>query len=403
MARVPLISVEDALARIIQAVAPTHSEDVSLARAHGRVLAADLSALRTQPPFPASAMDGYAVRHSDLGDDAKLLLVGEAAAGHPYNGVLNHGEAVRIFTGGVVPDGADTILIQEDAERLDGHLIRARQVPVFGAYVRPAGQDFAEGQCLVERGTLLGPNHISLCASGNYATVPVHRAPRVGILATGDELVPPGDDLKPGQIIASNSFGIAALCEDHGAQAVDFGIARDEPDDLKRLLRAMRDADCDVILTLGGASVGDHDIVQPVLKMLGMLPDFWKIAMRPGKPLMFGQWDGIAVVGLPGNPVSAQVCAHVFVLPVIRAMTGRDPIVRSRKAVLSHDIGRNGDRQHYMRAVLSQAEGTLPAVSVHANQDSSLLTILAHSNALVLRPAHDPERNAGSEVDVMML
>lgn len=393
------ISVSQALEHLMRDLPVMGAQQVPLHEAAGRVLANDIVALRTQPPFAASAMDGYAVRHADCG--GPIHIIGEAAAGHPFKDSVGVGQAVRIFTGAVVPDGADTILIQEDASR-EADTLSATEIPKPGAYVRPAGLDFCEGDVLLHAGTLLDGGHIALAASGNHATLPVVRRPRIGILATGDELRLPGSTLAPGQIIASNSYGAGAVLASYGGEIIDLGIAADTKKALNEKLDAALAARCDVIITLGGASVGDHDLVKPVFEARGMTLDFWKIAMRPGKPLMSGRFGDVVMIGLPGNPVSSLVCAHVFCAPVVAALAGRHHGVRQELALLTAPIGTNGPRAHYMRAIAKRGDKALE-VEIFDNQDSSVMSLFAKANCLVIRPPHDRGRAAGEPVTIQWI
>lgn len=393
------LSVEQALERLLAGLNTLPSEDVALHDAAGRMLAEDIVARRTQPPFAASAMDGYAIRHADCSHP--MTIVGEAAAGHPFDGTVGPAQAVRIFTGAVVPDGADTILIQEDAKR-DGDALSALDTPKPGAYVRAAGLDFCEGDVLVKAGTVLDGGHLGLAASGNHAAVACVRRPKVGLLATGDELRLPGEALAPGQIISSNSYGVAAVLRECGAEPVDLGIAHDTEDALNTKLDDAIAHGCDVLITLGGASVGDHDLVKPVFEARGMVLDFWKIAMRPGKPLMSGTFNDMMIIGLPGNPVSSMVCAHVFCAPVIAKLAGRPFAHHRGSAKLQTALPENGPRAHYMRAKTEQDADGL-AVAAFNNQDSSMLSLFAKADCLIVRPAHAPACPAGTNVDIIWL
>lgn len=369
-----MISVDEARARLFAAAPLMPPEAARLAEAAGRTLAGPLVAARTQPPFDASAMDGYAVRAADL--PGPLTVIGEAAAGRRFDGALSPGEAVRIFTGAPVPEGADTILIQEDAER-DGGRLCARHSPPEGEYVRRRGLDFASGDVLLAEGTVLAPRHLALAGAAGHATLTVRRRPRVALLATGDELVPPGAATGPDQIVASVTPALAALAQSVGAEARDFGIA---PDDLDALREAISTAIAwaDVVVTLGGASVGEHDLVRPALGQLGLSPDFWKVAVRPGKPLMFVA-DPL-VLGLPGNPVSSLVCAHLFLLPLLRQMQGGEPGPPVHEAPLAAPLPANGPRQDHLRGLLTE-EG----LTAFPTQDSSMLRPLAEGNVLIVR------------------
>ncbi|QFT62837.1 gephyrin-like molybdotransferase Glp [Roseivivax sp. THAF30] len=386
-----MISVAAALEALFELTPRLAAEAVSLREAAGRVLTQDVVATRDQPPFPASAMDGYATAEGESG--TVLRVVGEAAAGHRFARALFAGEAVRIFTGAPVPDGADRVVIQEDVER-DGDEIRITETTPPGSHIRPSGTDFLAGARLTAP-RRLSPSDIALLASMNAAAPVVARKPRVAIIATGDELVSPGEMPGPDQIIASNTYGLAALFEAEGAEVRLLPIARDTRAALGAVLDLVGDAD--LVITVGGASVGDHDLVASVSGEAGLERAFYKVAMRPGKPLMAGRLGAAMMIGLPGNPVSAMVCGHVFVAPVLRAMQGLPAAPAPRITLpISEAIEANGPREHYMRAKIS-ADG----VRVLERQDSSLLSVLSQADALVIRPPHDPARNAGSEVDVL--
>ena len=395
------LSVAEALARILSGVDTLGSERVGIAQAHGRVLAEPLAASHTQPPFDASAMDGYAVRAADIAEiPARLRVVGESAAGRGFRGSVGEREAVRIFTGAPVPTGANAIVIQENTTR-DGDVVAVGPGEMDPGYIRKRGFDFTQGQTLLEADRVLNAREIMLAASMGHGEVSVRRRPRVALLATGDELVLPGTPPGPDQIVCSNPFGISAMVSGAGGDAVFAGIARDTRESLGSMLDSVSDAD--IVVTIGGASVGDHDLVGPVLTSRGMKLDFWKIAMRPGKPLMFGKLAGQRVMGLPGNPVSSMICARVFLVPLIRRMLGLpDPGFACRRATLTHDLPANGPRQHYARAVLETREGQ-DVVSPVSSQDSSLIAALARSNALIVQAPHAPKSATGTAVDVMML
>ena len=390
-----MISVAEALAALFALVRPLEVEEVPLARAHGRVLAREVIARRTQPPFAASAMDGYAVAADAARPGARFRVIGESAAGHRFDGGVGKGEAVRIFTGAPLPQGTDRVVIQEDVDR-DGDTITLHDDLDDSRHVRPAGADFSAGFALTAP-RLLGPNDIALLASMNIATVPVTRQPVVAIIATGDELVQPGEDPGPDQIIASNAHGLAALLAQHGAIPRLLPIARDTRDSLALAFRLA--AGADLIVTIGGASVGDHDLVAAAAEGAGMDRAFYKVAMRPGKPLMAGRIGTAAMIGLPGNPVSAMVCGHVFLLPVVRAMLGLAKAEPPRRtAVLTNALPANGPRAHYMRASLTGDQ-----VTVFDRQDSALLTVLAQANALAVRPPADGPRLPGDRIEVILL
>lgn len=390
-----MISVDEALSRLLDLVTLMPTEAVPLVAANGRVLAEDIVAQRTQPPFDASAMDGYAVIGAEVEPAAMFRVIGEAAAGARFAGRVGPGEAVRIFTGAPVPEGADAVVIQEDVSR-SGDLITLQPELGKGANIRAAGGDFFEGARLPAP-RVVGPNDLALAAAMNVPELTVRRKPRVALIATGNELVMPGEVPGPDQIIASNAFGLKALLDNAGADTQLLPIARDTSASLKTVFGLTEGAD--LILTIGGASVGDHDLVAPVAGELGMTPTFYKVAMRPGKPLMAGKLNGAAMIGLPGNPVSAMVCGHIFVLPTLRAMLGLpDAHSGGKTAPLAQPIGANGPRQHYMRARLD-GEG----LQVFDRQDSALLSILSAANALVIRPPHDPARDAGDRVTYLPL
>ena len=390
-----MISVEAALAQLLSLVRPLDVEDVPLRHAAGRVLARDVAATRTQPPFAASSMDGYALRRAEVEPDAMFKVVGEAAAGHRFEGALRAGQAVRIFTGAPVPEGADFVVIQEDVTRR-GNLITLGHRIGSKDNIRPAGGDFEVGQTL-HAPLRLRPADIALLAAMNIADVPVTRRPRVAILATGDELVQPGEVPGPDQIIASNSYGLAAMLEGLGAQVHMLPIARDTAASLKQAFSLAKGSD--LIITIGGASVGDHDLVAPVAAEIGMEQAFYKVAMRPGKPLMAGRLGDAAMIGLPGNPVSAMVCGTVFVAPVVCKMLGLgEQATPMRQAPLARALPANGPRAHYMRARITDG-----ALHPDDRQDSSLLSVLASADALLVRPVDDPARRPGDMVNYIVI
>lgn len=393
-----MISVEEALARLLALATPLNTETIPLRHAFGRHMATAAMALRDQPPFAASAMDGYALAgHPTPG--AEFAVVGAAGAGHAFSGRIAAGQALRIFTGAPVPHGATRVVIQEDVIR-DGDTIVIREGADTATHIRPAGQDFTAGSTLPPR--RLAPHDLALLAAMNVAKVTVARRPVVAIIPTGDELVMPGETPAPDQIIASNSFAIAALAENEGAEVRMLPIARDTVPALTTVLGLT--AGADVVVTIGGASVGDHDLVARVAGNLGFAPAFWKIAMRPGKPLMAGRFGpesiGGLLLGLPGNPVSAIVCAHLFLLPLLRALQGGDAAHPIRRAALGASVDANGPRTHYMRA---SATGTPAVITPFDRQDSSLLSILTAANALLIRPLGDGPRAAGAMVDYLPL
>lgn len=397
-----MLSVEEARARILSAFRPVAAEQVSVAEAFGRVLAEELSARVTQPPVAVSAMDGYAVRAAEVArPPVKLRTIGEAPAGEAFEGTVGPDEAVRIFTGGPVPKGADAVVIQEDTEA-DGKWVTVRVAVPVGHYIRPAGLDFSQGDVCVKAGRVLTARDVGLAAAMNIPWLSVHRKPRVAILATGDEIVMPGEPLGPNHIVSSNGLALAALVEASGGLAVNLGIARDNEASLKRMAAGAQGAD--VLVMSGGASVGEHDLVRRVLGEEGLELDFWRIAMRPGKPLMFGRLKGTPVLGLPGNPVSSLVCGLVFLRPALEVMLG---VVAGERpaatALLARDLGANDDRQDYLRATLSYDEAGSPVATPFAKQDSSMLSRLAASDCLVIRPPFAPPAKAGDRVTVIPL
>lgn len=384
-----MISVEEALGHVFDLIAPLDAETVPLLDAHNRTLARPVRAARNQPPFRASAMDGYAVRSGR----ETYRVVGEAAAGHAFSGTLSApDEAVRIFTGAPVPDACDRIVIQEDVERKDQHIV-LRPNADKNQYIREIGADFKVGDEVSRR--KLSPSDIALLAAMNIAEVEVVRRPRIALVATGDELVMPGEHPSTDQIVASNCFGLHAMLTQEGAEVRLLPIARDTVASLTQVLTLAGDAD--LVVTIGGASVGDHDLVAQAAETMGLVRAFYKVAMRPGKPLMAGRLGASALVGLPGNPVSAMVCGHIFLVPAVRAFLGlgKQPLAR-QNATLAAPLASNGPREHYMRALRSDDE-----VRAAERQDSALLSVLANANALIVRPPHDPPKAVGDTVEVI--
>lgn len=396
-----MLSVDEARARILAHLRPAATEVLSLSESWGRVLAAPVMARLTQPPADMSAMDGYALRAVDGAVGEPIVVVGQAPAGRPFAGRVAAGQAVRLFTGSVVPEGADAVLAQEDVDR-DGDRIIVRETALAGRHIRRAGQDFAAGDVLALDGTRLGARLIGLIAAGNHPWVPVHRRPRIGILATGDEIALPGEPLSTGGIVSSNAHALAALIRVAGGAPMLLPIARDDP----AAIAAVADqvAGIDLLVTTGGASVGDFDLVQASLSTRGFELDFWRIAMRPGKPLLFGRLGGIPVLGLPGNPVSAFVCAVLFLMPALARLAGLDdatvPVTYAR---LGCAVPANDHRADHLRASLASDGAGGWIASPFARQDSSLLRLLASAGCLVVRPSHAPALTVNEMVPVIRL
>lgn len=394
-----LLPVAQAVARLLSGVDPLPAETVPLEMGLGRVLASDLAARLTQPPFPASAMDGYAVRSVEARKGAALRIVGTSRAGERFAGAVGPGEAVRIFTGAPVPPGADSILIQEDAER-DGDRISVLEDVEAGRFIRPAGLDFRTGDKLLAQNRLLDSTALALAAAMGHSALPVRLQPRVAILANGDELVPPGTEPGPDQIISSNGIGLAAFVRELGGDPIELGIAADRREEIGVFVD--RAIGADILVVIGGASVGEHDLVQAALVQKGMALDFWKIAMRPGKPLMVGRMGPMRVLGLPGNPVSALVCGQIFLKPLIRAMLGLPTGPTMTTARLGAPMAENDERQDYVRARLRIVAGDR-LVMPFTVQDSSMLATMADADALIVRPINAPPAAAGESVPVLLL
>lgn len=398
-----MISVDDALEKILADINPVDTETVAINDADGRVLAEDIVARRTQPPTAVSAMDGYAVKISEnaANGPARFRVVGEAPAGGAYEDKVSEGEAVRIFTGGPLPVGTDSIIIQEDV-KTQGRDIEIDTLPPRGTYVRPAGLDFSKGDIGIKAGKRLTSRDIGLAAAMDHPWILVRRKPRIALLATGDELVRPGEPVGDNQIISSNSLLVGAMVKASGGEAIDLGIARDNEDSLRAMASSIHSAD--MLVTLGGASVGDHDLVQSVLGKEGLEIDFWRIAMRPGKPLMFGKIKDIPMLGMPGNPVSSMVCSYIFLIPALARLCGlprTKPAVL--KGVLATDLGENDQRQDYLRARITKNNTDLPEVAAFGKQDSSMLSSLAGSDCFIVRAPFDEARRKGDVVDILKL
>jgi molybdopterin molybdotransferase len=401
---VALMSVAEALARVLEHAEPLPSESAPLADAHGRVLAADVAALRAQPPADVSAMDGYAVRATDVASTpVRLHLIGEVAAGHPFDGTVAPEQAARIFTGGVVPAGADTIVIQENTTR-EGDTVVVKTGSPAGRHIRVAGLDFAVGQVLLAKSRRLSDRDLALAAAMNHPSVPVHRRPKVAVLATGDELVMPGEKPGPGEIVYSNGYATVALARREGCETIDLGIVPDRLDETAAAVRRARDGGADILVTSGGASVGDYDLVQKALAAEGLSLSFWKVALRPGRPMMHGRLGAMHVLGLPGNPVSSYVCGFLFLLPLMRRLAGRsDCEPKIETALLGCDLPENDERADYLRARLQTSTDGLPVATPFRIQDSSMLVPLAEAGCLLIREPFAPPAQAGSRCAILKL
>jgi molybdopterin molybdotransferase len=390
-----LLSVAEALERVLEHAAPLPAEEIPLSQAAGLVLSYPVKARRTQPPADVSAMDGYAVRASDVANPpVKLKVIGEVAAGRPFAHPVGPGETARIFTGGVIPQGADAVVIQEHAKP-DGDAVTVEKSSPKGRHIRVQGLDFKAGDVLLKAGHRLTPRDLALAAGMNHPFVPVHRRPKIALFATGDELVPPGCEPAAGQIVSSNNFALEALARSEGADVTDLGIVADRLDDTVDAIRAARDGGADILVTSGGASVGDYDLVQKAFTAEGMKLSFWRLALRPGRPLMYGRLGGMHVLGVPGNPVSAFVCAFLFLVPLIRRLSGRTDLERPiEPARLGVDLPENDERADYLRATLTNGPQGLVATPFPI-QDSSMMAPLAKADCLMVREPYDPAARIG--------
>jgi molybdopterin molybdotransferase len=390
-----LLSVAEALQRVLDHAVPLPAAEVRLADAAGLVLAYPLTARRTQPPADVSAMDGYAVRAADIANaPARLKVIGEVAAGRPFAQTLGAGEAARIFTGGVMPQGADAIVIQENTRR-DGDVVEIEKASPKGRHIRVKGLDFAAGNELFPAGHRLTARDLALAAGMNHPLVPVHRRPKVVLFATGDELVAAGSKPAPGQIVSSNNYAIGALARAEGAIVEDFGIVGDRLDDTIAAVRRARDSGADILVTSGGASVGDYDLVQKAFTSEGMALAFWRLALRPGRPLMNGRLGGMHVLGVPGNPVSAFVCSFLFLVPLIRRLAGRSDLNHeTESAKLGVELSENDERADYLRATLARGPDGLVATPFPV-QDSSMMLPLAKADCLIIREPYEPAAKIG--------
>jgi molybdopterin molybdotransferase len=400
---VALLSVAEALERVLANAEPLPPEETPLADADGRVLAFGLKALRTQPPADVSAMDGYAVRAGDVASaPARLKVIGEVAAGRPFAAVIGAGEAARIFTGGVVPAGADAVVVQEVTQR-QGDYVEIQKSTDKGRNVRPQGLDFRAGDTLFAKGHRLTARDLQLAAGMNHPLVPLHRRPKVALFATGDELVPPGSEPGPGQIVYSNGFALTAIAREEGAEVIDLGVVGDKLDATIAAIRDARERGADILVTTGGASVGEYDFVNRAFAAEGAALSFWKIAMRPGRPLMHGRLGAMHMLGLPGNPVSSFVCAFLFLVPLIRRLCGRaDLVAPTEIAALGCDLQANDERADYLRSALTQGPQG-PVATPFPVQDSSMMAPLARADCLLIREAHAPPAKTGSRCEIVRL
>ncbi|HET7803217.1 MAG TPA: gephyrin-like molybdotransferase Glp [Pseudolabrys sp.] len=398
-----LMPVAEALRLVLSDAKPLPAEVVALDQAAGRVLTEDVAALRTQPPAAVSAMDGYAVRASDVATaPAVLKVIGEIAAGHPFVGQVAAGQAARIFTGGVIPSGSDTVVIQELTSR-EGDVVTIQKATSKGRNVRGQGIDFAQGEVLLRKGRRLSDRDVMLAAAMNHPHLSVHRKPKVAVLGTGDELVPPGSAPKSGEIVYSNGFALAALARAEGAEVHDLGIANDRVDAIAQAIKRAREWSADILVTSGGVSVGEHDLVQKALAAEGLDLSFWRVALRPGRPMMHGRLGAMQVLGVPGNPVSSYVCAFLFLVPLIRRLCGLDDVEpRPEQARLGRDLPANDERADYLRATLAPGPDGPVATPLPA-QDSSLMAPLAKADCLVIRNPGAPAASAGSDCVILKL
>jgi molybdopterin molybdotransferase len=398
-----LMPVAEALQRVLADAKALPAETVLLVDALGRVLTEDMAALRTQPPAAVSAMDGYAVQGSDVAHaPVTLKLIGEVAAGHPFEGSVGPGEAARIFTGGVLPEGSDTVVIQELATS-DGNTVTIQKSAAKRRNVRAQGIDFAKGQLLLRKGTQLSDRDLMLAAAMNHPRLSVHRQPKVAVLGTGDELVQPGSKPNPGEIVYSNGFALTALARSEGGTVLDLGIARDRIEDITAGVGRAREWGADVLVTTGGASVGEHDLVRRALASEGLDLSFWRVALRPGRPMMHGRLGGMQVLGLPGNPVSSYVCAYLFLVPLLRRLAGRHDFEHTpARARLGRDLPLNDERADYLRATLEDGPDG-PVATPLPDQDSSLMAPLAKAGCLLIREPRAPAASAGSDCVILKL
>jgi molybdopterin molybdotransferase len=401
---VGLMPVAEALSRVLVDARPLPAEPAALMDTRGRVLSSDIVALRSQPPADVSAMDGYAVRAADVATaPARLEVIGEVAAGHPFARTVGAGEAVRIFTGGLLPAGADTVVIQENTT-VEGRSVLVSIAADRGKHVRVEGLDFKRGAVLLTKGRRLSDRDLALAAAMNHPRLPVHRRPKLAFFASGDELVMPGSELAAGEIVHSNAYAILAMARREGCELIDLGIVPDRLDATAEAVRHAGERRADILVTSGGASVGDYDLVHKALASEGLALSFWKVAMRPGRPMLHGRLDQMHVLGLPGNPVSAYVCSLLFLVPLIRQLCGQTEVApASETAILGRDLPENDERADYLRARLCVGAGGVLIAMPAPVQDSSMLTPLAEADCLLIREPHAPAVAAGSRCNVLRL
>ena len=396
-----LTSVEIALDLILKDANVIGSEQVQLSAANSRYLAEDIKALRTHPPFDTSAMDGFAAKSSDLNSTpTNLTVIGEVAAGHYFDGEVSTGEVVRIFTGAPIPNGTDCVIIQENTKQTGNNIVVTERVEK-GTFIRATGLDFITGDILLNKGTMLNFRSVSLAASMNHPTLPVYKKPIVGILSTGDELVEPGNSTKTGQIISTNKYGVASFVQQHGGDSIDFGIAKDNSKDIAEKLEDALDSNINILVTIGGASVGKHDLIRPALSAKGWDPQFWRIAMRPGKPLLFGKFNDKYILGLPGNPVSSLICSIVFLRPLLLTMLGQNSEQKIEWLRTKEHLPANDQRQDYLRAKIIHMPNGERFVKAFNTQDSSMLAVLTESDCLIVRPPFASAENPNSLVQTI--
>lgn len=394
-----LLPVPEALETILNSTRQLKTETISIHNALGRVTAEDIRSNLTQPPFAASAMDGYAVHFEDI--DRPLTLIGESQAGQSFSGTVKVGQTVRIFTGAPLPKGADTIIMQENTSR-DGDQITIAECRAKGINIRAAGEDFKNGDVLVDKATKITARQIAVITAGNVARIKVYKKPKVAILSTGDELLDVGSEIGPDKIVNSNVPLFMALVEENGGIPINLGTARDTLDDLKAKIAMVKDVD--IFVSIGGVSAGDYDIIQDVLKDAGLKVDFWKVAMQPGKPIVYGDYNGIHYYGMPGNPSSAYVCFVNFMLPAMNKMQGLSEFgYSSSHAILDHDVKKGSGRMNFMRAIYRENKDGTKSVTSEFSQSSARLKTMSDANCLLVRDVNAPEVKSGDLLKIILI